>query len=121
MVPKAKRTWLVIGFGVIGIIFAIIGFYNYFGSYIDFLSATVPPLGGIFFADFLVTYKLNYPIRRRWSCPTINIAGFVAWILGFIVTRIQFGMPVINGIIVAFAVKAILGAIMGSGIKTAKN
>ena len=121
VVPKAKRTWLVIGFGVIGIIFAIIGFYNYFGSYIDFLSATVPPLGGIFFADFLVTYKQNYPDPEKVELPTINIAGFVAWILGFIVTRIQFGMPVINGIIVAFAVKAILGAIMGSGTKSAKN
>lgn len=118
VVPKAKRTWLVIGFGVIGIIFAIIGFYNYFGSYIDFLSATVPPLGGIFFADFLVTYKQDYPDPDKAELPTVNIAGFIAWILGFIVTRIPFGMPVVNGIIVAFVVKAVLGAIMGSGVKT---
>ena len=81
VVPKAKRTWLVIGFGVIGIIFAIIGFYNYFGSYFDFLSATVPPLGGIFFADFLVTYKQTYPDPDKAELPTVNIAGFIAWIL----------------------------------------
>ena len=117
VVPKCKRTWLVIGFGVIGIIFAIIGFYNYFGSYIDFLSATVPPLGGIFLADFLVTYKQNYPDPEEAELPTVNIAGFISWVLGFIVTRIPFGMPVVNGIIVAFVVKAILGAVMGSGVK----
>lgn len=119
VVPKAKRTWLVVGFGVIGIIFALIGFYNYFGSYIDFLSATVPPLGGIFFADFLVTYKQEYPDPDKVELPTVNIAGFVSWILGFVVTRINFGMPVVNGIIVAFVVKAILGAVMNNSAKRA--
>ena len=119
VVPKCKRTWLVVGFGVIGIIFALIGFYNYFGSYIDFLSATVPPLGGIFFADFLVTYKQEYPDPDKVELPTVNIAGFVSWILGFVVTRINFGMPVVNGIIVAFVVKAILGAVMNNSAKRA--
>ena len=116
-VTKIKRPYLVIGFGVVGIIFAVIGFYNYFGSYIDFLSATVPPLGGIFLADFLVTYRQDYPEMDKIELPTINISGFIAWIVGFVVSRIQIGMPVVNCIIVAFLVKAILGKVMGSGIK----
>ena len=49
--------------------------------------------------------------------PTINISGFIAWVVGFVVSRIQIGMPVVNCIIVAFLVKAILGKVMGSGIK----
>ena len=120
VVPKAKRTWLVVGFGIIGIIFALIGFYNYFGSYIDFLSAAVPPLGGIFLADFLVTYRQDYPEMDSVELPTVNVAGFIAWIVGFVVNRIDIGigMPVINCIIVAFVVKAILGKVMGSGLKT---
>lgn len=120
VVPKAKRTWLVAGFGIIGIIFALIGFYNYFGSYIDFLSAAVPPLGGIFLADFLVTYRQDYPEMDSVELPTVNVAGFIAWIVGFVVNRIDIGigMPVINCIIVAFVVKAILGKVMGSGLKT---
>ena len=116
-VTKIKRPYLVIGFGVVGIIFAVIGFYNYFGSYIDFLSATVPPLGGIFLADFLVTYRQDYPEMDKIELPTINISGFIAWVVGFVVSRIQIGMPVVNCIIVAFLVKAILGKVMGSGIK----
>ena len=120
VVPKAKRTWLVAGFGIIGIIFALIGFYNYFGSYIDFLSAAVPPLGGIFLADFLVTYRQDYPEMDSVELPMVNIAGLIAWIVGFVVNRIDIGigMPVINCIIVAFVVKAILGKVMGSGLKT---
>ena len=120
VVPKAKRTWLVAGFGIIGIIFALIGFYNYFGSYIDFLSAAVPPLGGIFLADFLVTYRQDYPEMDTVELPMVNIAGLIAWIVGFVVNRIDIGigMPVINCIIVAFVVKAILGKVMGSGLKT---
>ena len=52
--------------------------------------------------------------------PTITLAGFIAWIVGFVVNRINIGigMPVINCIIVAFVVKAILGKVMGSGLKT---
>lgn len=120
VVPKAKRTWLVAGFGIIGIIFALIGFYNYFGSYIDFLSAAVPPLGGIFLADFLVTYRQDYPEMDSVELPTVNVAGFIAWIVGFVVNRIDIGigMPVINCIIVAFVVKAILGKVMSSGLNT---
>ena len=114
---KVKRTWLVIGFGVIGIIFALVGFYNYFGTYIDFLSSTVPPLAGIFLADFLVTYKRDYPETENVELPTINIAGFIAWIVGFLASKIPFGMSVINCIIVAFVVKAVLGMVMGSGAK----
>ena len=117
VVPKVKRTWLVIGFGVIGIIFALVGFYNYFGTYIDFLSSTVPPLAGIFLADFLVTYKRDYPETENVELPTINIAGFIAWIVGFLASKIPFGMSVINCIIVAFVVKAVLGMVMGSGAK----
>lgn len=116
-VTKIHRPYLVIGFGVVGILFAIIGFYNYFGSYIDFLASTVPPLAGIFLADFLVTYRLNYPDISEVKLPTINIAGFAAWVVGFIVSQIPFGMPVINCILAAFLVKAILGRVVGSGIK----
>lgn len=117
VVPKVKRTWLVAGFGVIGIIFALVGFYNYFGTYIDFLSSTVPPLAGIFLADFLVTYKRDYPEAEKVELPPINIAGFIAWIVGFLASKIPFGMPVINCIVVAFVVKAVLGMVMGSGVK----
>lgn len=116
-VTKVHRPYLVIGFGVIGILFALIGFYNYFGSYINFLASTVPPLAGIFLADFLVTYHLNYPDINEVKLPTINIAGFAAWAVGFIVSQIPVGMPVINCILIAFATKAILGKVMGSGMK----
>lgn len=34
---KCRREILVIGFGVVGTIDAVIGFYNYFGTFIDFL------------------------------------------------------------------------------------
>ena len=53
----------------------------------------------------------------RIELPTINVAGFIAWLVGFVVSRIQIGMPVVNCIITAFVVKAILGKVMGSGIK----
>ena len=79
-----------------------------------------PPLGGIFLADFLVTYRQDYPEMDSVELPTVNVAGFIAWIVGFVVNRIDIGigMPVINCIIVAFVVKAILGKVMSSGLNT---
>lgn len=115
-VTKIKRSYLVIGFGVVGIIFALIGFYNYFGTYINFLSSSVPPLAGIFLADFLVTYRQEYPDMDKITLPSVNIAGFLSWAVGFGVSFIPFGLPVVNCIVAAFAVKAILGKVMGNGL-----
>lgn len=113
VMPKVKRTWLVLGFGVIGIIFALVGFYNYFGNYINFLSSTVPPLAGIFLADFLVTYRQSYPDPETAEIPGINIPGFISWAVGFGVSLIPVGMPVVNCIVAAFVTKAILGKVVG--------
>ncbi len=111
-VTKIKRSYLVIGFGVVGIIFALIGFYNYFGAYIDFLAAMVPPLAGIFLADYLFLYRKGYPELETAVLPAVNIGGFVAWIIGFLVSRVSIGLPVVNAVVIAFLVKAVLGKVL---------
>lgn len=107
-VTKFPRAKLVIAFGVIGIIFALIGFYNLFGAYINFLASTVPPLAGIFLADYLFLFKNGYPDLDKFTLPKLNIGSFISWIAGFLVSYINIGLPVINTVIVAFIVKAIL-------------
>lgn len=108
-VVKMPRQKLVLIFGVLGIIFACIGFYNMFGTYINFLSSTVPPVVGIMLADFLMKFKNGYPDLD--SLPTADVGGFVAWIAGFLVSYISIGLPSINCVVAAFIVKAVFNAV----------
>lgn len=104
-VINKPRQPIVLGFGLLGIVFACIGFYNMFGSYINFLASTVPPVVGIMLADFLLKYKNGYPDME--SLPKADVGGFIAWIVGFGVSYISIGLPSINCVVAAFIVKAI--------------
>ena len=106
-VIKMPRKTLVLIFGLLGIVFACIGFYNLFGDYINFLASTVPPVVGVMLADFLFKYKNGYPDVESADLPKADIGGFVAWIVGFAVSYILVGLPSVNCVIAAFIVKMI--------------
>lgn len=108
-VIKLPRKRLVLIFGLLGIVFACIGFYNMFGTYINFLASTVPPVVGIILADFLLKYKNGYPDMD--TLPKADIGGFAAWIIGFLVSYISVGLPTINCVVAAFIVKAIFNIV----------
>ena len=74
-VIKVPRNKLTLVFGLVGTILGCVGFYNLFGSYINFLSSTVPPIVGIVFADFLTKYNHGYTDLD--SLPRADIGGFV--------------------------------------------
>ena len=108
-VIKVPRNKLTLVFGLLGTILGCIGFYNLFGSYINFLSATVPPIVGIVLADYLTKYSKGYTDLE--SLPQADIGGFAAWILGFASTYINFFLPSVNCVIVAFVVKVIFNKV----------
>ncbi len=104
---KCKRSYLVIGFGIVGTIGAVIGFYNHFATFIGFLASTFPALGGVFIADFLVKYRKGYPELESGSIRAFSINGFVAWGIGIAATHLPFVIASINSILIAFAVRAL--------------
>lgn len=107
----AKRTYLVLGFGLAGTIGAVVGFYNYFGNFINFLATTIPALGGVFIADYLVTYRAGYPSLEDGSIPKIKWQAFVAWGLGIATNYVHFGITQVNCIIVAFVLETVLSVV----------
>ena len=113
-VIKMPRQKLVLVFGLLGIVFACIGFYNMFGTYINFLSSTVPPIVGIILADYLMKYKNGYPDMD--ALPKADIGAFVSWIAGFLVSYINIGLPSINCVAAAFIVKAIFNVIQKKNV-----
>lgn len=108
-VIKLPRKKLVLIFGLLGIVFACIGFYNMFGTYINFLASTVPPVVGIILADFLMKYRNGYPDMD--TLPKADVGGFAAWIIGFLVSYISVGLPTINCVVAALIVKAIFNVV----------
>lgn len=104
---KMPRKRLVLIFGIAGIVLACIGFYDMFGTYINFLASTVPPLVGVILADYLFKFKAGYPDIEGGSLPKVEWGGFVAWVVGFLVSYVSVGLPSINCVVAAFIVKAI--------------
>lgn len=100
------RKYLVIGFGALGTLGAVLGFYNYFGQFINFLATTIPALGGVFIADYLVTYRNGYPSLDGGMIPQVKWQAFLAWGLGIAANYLSFGIGQVNSILVAFLMEA---------------
>ena len=77
------------------------------GFVIGLLAAL--PIVGIILADYLTKYKTGYCDLDK--LPKADIGGVVAWILAFASTYINFFLPSINCVIVAFVVKVIFNKI----------
>lgn len=108
---RIDRKVLVIGFGLAGTIGAVIGFYNYFGTFINFLATTIPALGGVFIADYLVKYRKGYPSLDGDDIPAVNWGAFIAWGLGIATNYVHFGITQVNCIIVAAVIEAVFAVI----------
>ena len=108
---RIDRKVLVIGFGLAGTIGAVIGFYNYFGTFINFLATTIPALGGVFIADYLVKYRKGYPSLDGDDIPAVNWGAFIAWGLGIATNYVHVGITQVNCIIVAAVIEAVFAVI----------
>lgn len=108
---RIDRKVLVIGFGLAGTIGAVIGFYNYFGTFINFLATTIPALGGVFIADYVVKYRKGYPSLDGDDIPAVNWGAFIAWGLGIATNYVHFGITQVNCIIVAAVIEAVFAVI----------
>lgn len=118
---RIDRKVLVIGFGLAGTIGAVIGFYNYFGTFINFLATTIPALGGVFIADYLVKYRKGYPSLDGDDIPAVNWGAFIAWGLGIATNYVHFGITQVNCIIVAAVIEAVFAVISAKASEVKKT
>lgn len=76
-IPKAKLT---IGAGIIGTLMAVFGIYDNFIPFLIFLSALIPPIGGIYVADYLLN-KGKYSFANLSNMKMINPIGVTTWMI----------------------------------------
>ncbi|GAB2534959.1 cytosine permease [Gracilibacillus alcaliphilus] len=106
---KKMRTLTLI-LGIIGIVLAVAGAYNYFIHWLELLGVIVPPIGAILIVDQLV-------VRRHMSdqMETLRYTPFIAWGAGSLTALIahyQFTSlsTAVIGIVIAAVTYLIISA-----------
>jgi cytosine permease len=91
MIPSVPRMTWTLGGATIGILLAMTGVAGKLGAWFGLIGASFGPVCGAMAADFLLS-------GGKWPGPRkgINIAGYAAWALGFIVGILNH--PLINGL-----------------------
>lgn len=102
-ITKINKKPLVLVAGALGTLLAL-WLYNNFVSWLSFLNATLPPIGAILIADYLID-------RRRYDQPathTVSIGAIAGVIVGGLVGWfVPVGIAAINAMIVAVVIHLI--------------
>jgi cytosine permease len=80
MIPSLPRVPLTLAGATVGIIIASTGAAGHLESFFGLIGASFGPICGAMVADYILS-------GRRWAGPRqgISIAGYGAWIMGFLV------------------------------------
>jgi cytosine permease len=86
---------LTITAGTIGTVMAVAGIYDNFIPFLVFLSALIPPIGGIYVGDYLMNTK-KYRFYELSSIENVNYSSVSIWIVAALVAFITTPAP--NGL-----------------------
>lgn len=80
MIPGVPRVTSTMAAGAAGILLAVTGAANNLAGFFGLVGASFGPVCGALAADYLLSGK-------RWAGPRegVNLAGYIAWLVGFLV------------------------------------
>ncbi|CDQ41646.1 MULTISPECIES: purine-cytosine permease family protein [Virgibacillus] len=118
--PNIPKSILTIGAGTIGTAMAVFGIYDNFIPFLNFLSAFIPPIGGIYVADYMI-HRNKYDYKKLNKTKNIEIVGMGVWFISsffaFMTTPAPTGFgllsltgaPGLDAFLIAFLLQLILG------------
>ena len=117
--PSLNRTFLTIGLGALGVIFALLNILDSFVTFLIYLSAIFVPVAGVLVADYLAVRPGHYALRNLNKGPAINANAFIAWLIGagFAIGEIQgwvgspSGFPALESMVLTGATYLALTAV----------
>ncbi|HEX6989169.1 MAG TPA: cytosine permease [Bacillota bacterium] len=121
--PKWQLTTVA---GILGTILAVLGIYGQFVPWLQVLSALVPPLGGVYVADYFLVQRERYRFENLDRLEGIRYASFASWVLGalfgFATTPQPTGwglftlttVSAIDAFIVAVVAQVVLGRVLAA-------
>ncbi len=126
---RVNRGILTVALGIVGIAFSVLGILDHILGLLLILGVTVPPIGGIFIADYFLLKRdrealaaTRAPLKLPATCEAVNPAGLVAWLAGFLAGYFaHWGIAALNSIVVAgvlyFVLMRILAVLAKQPIK----
>ncbi|GEN29981.1 cytosine permease [Cerasibacillus quisquiliarum] len=89
---RVSKYVLTIIAGLIGTAFAIAGIYTQFIPFLNVLSILIPPIGGVYTADFIFRHK-QYSFNNIDKIPKIRLSSLLTWTLASIVAFMTTPAP----------------------------
>ncbi|QIB67024.1 cytosine permease [Kineobactrum salinum] len=83
--PSLSHYWAIIGIGAAGALFAVMGITRYFIDFLVVLGVSIPPVAGIYIADYFVVRRGRYPAAGAPREGAFNWQAFVAWVVATLV------------------------------------
>ena len=110
----------ILGAGVVGTVFAGMGILDHFVSFLLFLGIAIPPIAGIYVADFFFVRGQNYDTATLEHEPPIGYPAFIAWFGASAIAQAtasgaftMTGIPSCDAILVSFALYLFLSKGLG--------
>ena len=107
--PRYPKWKITIAAGIIGTILAALGIMDYFIDFLLFLGITIPPIAGIYVADFFCVRGRKYDVADLKTRPDWNWVAFAAWsvatLIGIVTVQGYFtltSIPACDSILAAF-------------------
>ena len=105
---KVEKWKLTVMLGLIGTGIALISVLDNFITFLNIIAISIPPIAGVYIADFYIARKQDYSEDALKRVPAYNPAGFGAWITGSLAAYGSNGgvyklttVPAIDAMIVA--------------------
>ncbi|MFT4886618.1 MAG: cytosine permease [Pseudohongiellaceae bacterium] len=100
IVPKVPEWKLLLGCGVLGTALAVAGLAEYFISFLEWLGVIVPPIAGIYLADFFILKRQAFDLEKLPKVADYDLAALIAWLLSTLISALAFWYEVsLTGIV----------------------
>ncbi|MFD1363321.1 cytosine permease [Lentibacillus salinarum] len=116
LLPKIPKKILTILAGLFATLFAVLGIFDHFVVFLNFITVFIAPVGGIYAAEYYLVNKHNFRFDNEHQ-PSFITRSLVVWIIAsgiaLLTTESPAGMelfqltsiPAIDGFIAAFALQ----------------
>ncbi|HLR01768.1 MAG TPA: cytosine permease [Virgibacillus sp.] len=116
---NVSKGWLTFYAGIFATAMAYFGIFDHFTTFLDVISILVPPIGGVYLAEYFFVNKRNFTFEHQlFNWRTYSITTWVlASLISFMTSPVPSGLglfeittiPALDGFLAALVLQVIIG------------